>query len=997
MRAAAFATFVLGLCVSFGARAATIDVSSPCTDIIAVDGACSLREAVRAANTNVAVNECPAGSVGAIDTIYVPGDAICEMSVAGQAEDAALTGDLDITSFMVIRGRGDHPIIDANGLDRVFDLRAGANLTLVDLDVRGGASVLGGIIIAVGTTLTLDSVALRGNNGPAITVAGGTFNARNTAFVGNLSSASQSGSAVLVTGGTVRMSHVTILGNIEQTTGPCKGALHVAAPASVSIGNSILTGTTTSACTGGVKDCVGTIATTGHNVISQNGCVLTGQAGTDLIGFNQGFGQDDTRSPTYAPLPYPTTPAVEGGPASCVDETGAPLLKDQRGRPRPQGAACDIGAVELDEFFVDEHLDLVDDVIGDDRCRTIAGTCSLRAAVQEAATLNYPRLVTLAPGTFKLSLTGSTSTGGDIDVMTPMLIRGAGMLATRIDADHVDRAFELFSSYCGFADLTIENGSFPAGGGGIITGGGSSLTLTRVWMRNNEAMPGGSGGAVSAGGSVYITHSVFTGNNAYSGGAIFASGGVTLIDSTMSNNRARGLGGAIRAGGAAYTTSLYNSTIVDNIADSDDDGSGDGGGLSVISAFRAHASIIANNKDGSGGGTTPDVTGSLESQGYNIFGSTAGFTLTPSGTDLLNVNPLLAPLAGEPPFHAPLAGSPAIDGGAAGACTTQLGPTTFLDIDQRGVARPQGAGCDIGAIEATTSELAVSGAAPATAHAGETFAITWTATNAGPSLADPAALSFALPAGTTLAMATSSQGACTTALPVVTCALGALAAAAQATVTMSVSATAAGSFSAQAAINAPASLDTLSSNDTASVAVAIAPAADLGLAIVQPPQTAVASDVVTYGVDVTNLGPSPVDAALLSITPDESLINPRTAHPSCPVLPCTLPLLPSGTKLRLNVRLDATAVGAKNVTFTLQATPFDGNLANNVATASLEVTAPPPVVIPDTVKVTAVQRGCAAVEGSSFAWLAGLCLIAVRRCSCARRTFMRTAPRPRRP
>ena len=61
--------------------------------------------------------------------------------------------------------------------------------------------------------------------------------------------------------------------------------------------------------------------------------------------------------------------------------------------------------------------------------------------------------------------------------------------------------------------------------------------------------------------------------------------------------------------------------------------------------------------------------------------------------DLHNTDPLLLPLAGAggPPTHPLSPGSPAIDAGVAPHC-----PRT----DQRGVARPQGAACDIGAYEA---------------------------------------------------------------------------------------------------------------------------------------------------------------------------------------------------------------------------------------------------------------------------------------------------------
>ena len=61
--------------------------------------------------------------------------------------------------------------------------------------------------------------------------------------------------------------------------------------------------------------------------------------------------------------------------------------------------------------------------------------------------------------------------------------------------------------------------------------------------------------------------------------------------------------------------------------------------------------------------------------------------------DLFNMNPLLGPLrdnGGPTPTQALLPGSPAIDHGDDAGCPT---------ADQRGVPRPRGAACDIGAYE----------------------------------------------------------------------------------------------------------------------------------------------------------------------------------------------------------------------------------------------------------------------------------------------------------
>ena len=104
------------------ARADTPITVSTTDDVLSDDGLCSLREAVRAANLDQASGampgECPAGN-GA-DTIILPAGTYT-LTLPGANEDAALTGDLDITSTVTINGAGAaSTIIDGGGIDRVL-------------------------------------------------------------------------------------------------------------------------------------------------------------------------------------------------------------------------------------------------------------------------------------------------------------------------------------------------------------------------------------------------------------------------------------------------------------------------------------------------------------------------------------------------------------------------------------------------------------------------------------------------------------------------------------------------------------------------------------------------------------------------------------------------------------------------------------------------------------------------------------------------------------
>jgi len=81
------------------------------------------------------------GNPGA-DTITVPSGTYT-LTIAGTGEDAAASGDLDITDDIIINGNTvSSTIIDANAIDRVFEILA-ASATFREL-ASGGKPPLGG-------------------------------------------------------------------------------------------------------------------------------------------------------------------------------------------------------------------------------------------------------------------------------------------------------------------------------------------------------------------------------------------------------------------------------------------------------------------------------------------------------------------------------------------------------------------------------------------------------------------------------------------------------------------------------------------------------------------------------------------------------------------------------------------------------------------------------------------------------------------------------------
>ncbi len=201
------------------ASEATITVTTT-NDELNSDGDCSLREAVRAANTNHAVSACPAGGSGT-DTIILPVGTY-PLGIAGANEDSALTGDLDITGNLVIQGAGrDSSVIDGNAIDRVFHIIAGASVGINHLTIQNGAAGAGlrggGAILNQGT-LTLLDVILKENS--SVSVGGGIDNL-GTVTVTDSSirdNQSQDGGGIFNSdGGTLFLYSSTLSGNTATT------------------------------------------------------------------------------------------------------------------------------------------------------------------------------------------------------------------------------------------------------------------------------------------------------------------------------------------------------------------------------------------------------------------------------------------------------------------------------------------------------------------------------------------------------------------------------------------------------------------------------------------------------------------------------------------------------------------------------------------------------------------------------------------------------------
>ena len=119
--------------------AATFVVTETGDPPLGPNGLCSLREAVLAASHDGGVDSCGFGSSAATDTIIVPAG-YYRLREPGADDDGGGTGDLDLEGAIAIRGAGAlATVIDADSIDRVFDVRPGAVATISGVTITGGA------------------------------------------------------------------------------------------------------------------------------------------------------------------------------------------------------------------------------------------------------------------------------------------------------------------------------------------------------------------------------------------------------------------------------------------------------------------------------------------------------------------------------------------------------------------------------------------------------------------------------------------------------------------------------------------------------------------------------------------------------------------------------------------------------------------------------------------------------------------------------------------
>ena len=660
----------------------------------------------------------------------------------------------------------------------VYSLGSNAGLAAFNCVFSGNdAGMRGGGILSSGGALTIEGCFFTGNEanrGGHISISGTVAKeVRNSTFMGsppqfNGGAIENSGpltvtnctfyqnrsgvagmSGGISTNGTVLVQHCTFQDNGGGSAADADSIGHSGANF-LTLRNNIFSNKSVSSGPN-LVDNSGTIISSGYNLANDNGS-----------GFLTGAGDQINTNPQLDPAglqnnggPTPTIALIVGSPA--IDRGNSfGLTTDQRGAPRPVNNpsvanladGADIGAYETpadplqngsSSWIVQTTADHDDGTCG-------VGDCTLREAITRANTVQFPNLITFAPG-----VTGTISlqlAAGQLTITDGVTINGPGARLLTVSGQTNTRIFFVTGGSSTITGLTIGGGwvansnsggnsegggiyndstlsladcvfdfnrahggsAFVTGGnGGSGRGGGifndGTLTLNRCTFKSNGATGGfgannppppmgitiggaggdgrGAGVYNNTGASLTITNCTFTANSA---------GGAAGGNATFGGNGGQGLGGAI-----------YNLGTLDISASTFSGNSGVGGaGGQGDSPFNNGATGLGAGGLATGGGTSTvrssisagnntagtarhDAFGDFVSGGFNLIGKSNGSTGFTAPSDQTGTN--AAPLAA-------LLGMLANNGGLtdtmallANSPALDRGNSFSLASDQRGFAR----------------------------------------------------------------------------------------------------------------------------------------------------------------------------------------------------------------------------------------------------------------------------------------------------------------------
>jgi len=334
----------------------------------------------------------------------------------------------------------------------------------------------------------------------------------------------------------------------------------------------------------------------------------------------------------------------------------------------------------------------------------------------------------------KVNLTGLVLWGNDetMNDSEPYHGSGQGIHMANIDMEH--------PALCDVTvtDCAIWGFNVPSRGGGVYSGQGSTLVMTRCYVGDCTTQQ--KGGCISAAQSdVTMTDCYIERGEAYYnsesrsrfGGGVYLTGGkLNMERCTLSSNRSysyfplwpgEGAGGGLFIDNESYSSdlSLKNCTFTDNKAEYGNGGAiGIKGGSKTVNLTMTGCTFFNNEADYSGGGLYQAGTNvttiinncvfenDAQTAGDNLWWEAANTSITSDYSLYTTTETFNTPGTGNKMGGDPMLYYLADNGGLTPTCAIGkesqargTGSVTSLSTDQRGIARPYDGNYDMGAYQ----------------------------------------------------------------------------------------------------------------------------------------------------------------------------------------------------------------------------------------------------------------------------------------------------------
>jgi CSLREA domain-containing protein len=633
---------------------------------------CTLREAIVAANADGPAPGCTAGSGD--DEIVLPASASpYVLSQDGLPEDDNASGDLDVKGSVLIRGAGDdETVIDGGGIDRVLDVISGTveirDLGITDGRAPGGGTAAGGVDTPADDLDSVGSDGATGGDGGGIRNGTTLMLIRVRVFANFAGQGEHGGAGQRAGNGSAGNAGRSSIGGVGGTGGDGGGIYNTSGGALTIVDSTIDSNLAGFGGDGGNAGQGGTGGT-------------DGKAGGNSVGGPGGFGGDG------------------GGVASA-------------------GGSVSISQTEISV--------------------NTAGSAGVGGNAGVGGTGGTGTSTGGAGGDSIAGTGGEGGEGGGVRIkgggydLTDTIVRAntAGVGASGGDAASGGLAGEgpgaPGSNMGPGGNSTGGRGGDGGVGGGVAssapTSGSNVLRSAIVQNFAGDAGAGGNWGSAGLGSPAGSVQAGNGGNGGNAGGVAVADTLTFITNSTVAENQAGDAGAGGRPGGP--------------FAGATGDRGGDAGVWVTDGTTDLTHVTVAGNELGTGGGGTPPGGVSEEGTGQlsmfsslvaNNEGDECGSHAIASGVGanlsfpddgscppaFLHGDPQLGPLqnnGGPTPTMALGAGSAALAGAGTGdPCTA---------TDQRGVPRPRGTDCDIGAFERALPAVVTGGATQLTTTSG---------------------------------------------------------------------------------------------------------------------------------------------------------------------------------------------------------------------------------------------------------------------------------------